>query len=281
MCSLAYTAECDGFDGGYMVVFRYEMRQLRKNTIIWALCMGGLIFIMLPTYIGFTTSGDAMMADMIENNAIFDVLGVDTGFVLKPVGMFSFLNSFAMFAAAIHGMGMAFGSHTKEYSGRSAEFLLTKPISRGRVFVAKLAACAACAIAVSVVYITGAALALNTVEGTADWRTFALVALTLLLVELVFIVFGMLAGAFFPNTRTPTLISACVMLALFCLNTMAKKINAPLLGYLTPFAFFSPQRIAETGFYEWGVVIWYVLFGAGLTLAGYIKFKKSDVLFAG
>ena len=265
-----------------MTVFKYELKQLNKNIIIWALCMGGLVFLMLPTYIGFTAGGNADTMDLMKNNPMLDMLGVGAEFIMKPVGMFSFLNSFAMIAAAIHGMSIAFSSHTKEYESKSAEFLLTKPYSRGKVFWAKFFVCALDSLIVGAVYVIGAALALLTVKGASvDWRTFILIAKTLVLVEWMFVIFGTLAGAFFGNVRTPTLISACVMFVLFCLNTVSKKINVPIMAYLTPFGFFNPLKISETGFYDWNFVVWYIMLGAGLLWISYRKFIKKDVLFGG
>ncbi|MDR2581390.1 MAG: ABC transporter permease [Fibromonadaceae bacterium] len=263
-----------------MTLFKYELKQLKTNLIVWALCMGGLIFLMHPTYIGFTAGSDAAIMDLMNDNAIFDILGVDAGFIMAPLGMFSFLNGFAMIAAAIHGMSIAFSSHTKEYTSKSAEFLLTKPHSRGKVFWAKFAACVIAVWIVGFVYMVGAALALLTVNGASiDWLAFILIAKTLPLVALMFVVFGTLAGTFFSKVRTPALISSCVMLVLFCLSAMSKKINVPILGYLTPFSFFTPLRIIETKFYEWNFVIWYFILGTGLLLICYKKFIKKDIVF--
>lgn len=265
-----------------MTVLKYELKQLKKNIIIWALSAGGLIFLMLPTYIGFISGGDTLMVEAMENNPLFGAFGVSAAFVMTPLGMFSFLNSFAMAAAAIHGMSIAFSSHTKEYANRSAEFLLTKPHSRGEVFRGKFLACAADSLIVGTAYITGAALAMLTVKGVrVDWQPFLLIAKSYVLVELMFVVFGTAAGTFFSNVRTPVLISSCVMFALFCLSSMSKKINQPILGYFTPFAFFNPMSIVETGFYEWNFVVWYAVLGAGLLLVSYRKFLKKDVVFGG
>lgn len=265
-----------------MTIFKYELKQLKKNIIIWALSMGGLIFLMLPVYIGFSSSGDITMIGAMQNNPLLEVLGVSASFIATPLGMLSFLGSFAMTAAAIHGMSIAFSSHTKEYTSKSAEFLLTKPHSRGEVFWGKFFACVVDSLIVGAAYIIGAALALLTIKDiSVDWWSFILIAKTLVLVELMFVVFGTVAGTFFSNVRTPVLISSCVMLALFCLSTMSKKINLPILGYLTPFAFFSPIDIAETGFYEWNFVVWYVVLGVGLLLISYKKFLKKDIVFGG
>lgn len=265
-----------------MTIFKYELKQLKKNIIIWALSMGGLIFLMLPTYIGFTSGGDPLMAEAMNNNPLFEALGVGTAFVMTPLGMFSFLGSFAMIAAAIHGMSIAFSSHTKEYESKSAEFLLTKPHSRGEVFWGKFFACTVDSLLVGIAYTAGAGLALLTVKNVSiDWRAFLLIAGSLVLVELMFVVFGIVAGTFFSNVRTPVLMSSCVMLALFCLSTMSMKINQPILGYLTPFAFFKPMNTVETGFYEWNFVVWYVVLGVGLLLTSYRKFLKKDVVFGG
>ncbi|KEZ88417.1 MULTISPECIES: ABC transporter permease subunit [Clostridia] len=265
-----------------MTVFKYELKQLKRNIIIWALSMGGLIFLMLPTYLGFIKGADAFMAEAINNNPLFDALGVSAAFVMTPLGMFGFLNSFAMAAAAIHGMSIAFSSHTKEYANRSAEFLLTKPHSRSKIFWSKVLACTADSLIVGTAYIAGAALAFLTVKGIRiDWPAFLLIGISLVLVELMFVVFGTAAGTFFPNVRTPVLISSCVMFGLFCLNSMSKKINQPVFGYFTPFAFFNTVTIAETGSYQWNYLAWYVFLGAGLLFISCRTFLKKDVIFGG
>ncbi|MFT4006804.1 MAG: hypothetical protein QM683_14710 [Lacrimispora sp.] len=81
--------------------------------------------------------------------------------------------------------------------------------------------------------------------------------------------------------RTPVLISSCSMFAFFCINSVSQKINQPALGYLTPFAFFPPAAIAETGFYQWNYIIWYVILGGGLLFASCRAFLKKDVVFGG
>lgn len=265
-----------------MTVLKYELKQLKKNIIIWSLSMGGLIFLMLPAYLGFISGSDALVTEAIKNNPIFEALGVSAAFVMTPLGMFSFLNSFAMTAAAIHGMGIAFSSHTKEYANKSAEFLLTKPYSRNKVFWSKVLACMTDSLIVGAAYIAGAGLALLTVKGIRiDWPAFLLIGISLVLVELMFVVLGTAAGTFFPNVRTPVLISSCVMFGLFCLSSMSKKINQPALGYFTPFAFFNPVSITETGFYQWNYVMWYVALGAGLLYISCRTFLKKDVIFGG
>lgn len=265
-----------------MTVFKYELKQLKKNIIIWSLSMGVLIYLMLPTYLGFISGTDAMMVEAIKNNPMFEALGLSAAFVMTPLGMFSFLNSFAMTAAAIHGMSIAFSSHTKEYLNKSAEFLLTKPLSRRRVFFSKLLACTTDSLIVGAAYIIGAALALLTVKGiSVDWRAFFLIGGSLVLLELMFVAFGTAAGTFFPNVRTPVLVSSCIMFAFFCLSSMSKKIQEPVLGYLTPFGFFDPVRIAEAGFYQWNYVVWYVILGGGLLFVSCRIFLKKDVVFGG
>jgi len=79
-----------------MAVFKYELKQLKKNIIIWALSMGVLIFLMLPTYLGFISGADAFMSQAIKNNPMFEALGVSATFVMTPRGMVRFLNGFAI-----------------------------------------------------------------------------------------------------------------------------------------------------------------------------------------
>jgi ABC-2 type transport system permease protein len=59
--------------------------------------------------------------------------------ILKtPLGTLGFLTSFFALAAGISGMFLGLKIFTKETVQKSAEFLYTKPYSRGNIFFSKM-----------------------------------------------------------------------------------------------------------------------------------------------
>ncbi|MCR5033087.1 MAG: ABC transporter permease [Lachnospiraceae bacterium] len=119
------------------IYFR-EMRLNAKNLIIWSLSVGilGMICILLYS----SMQGDMEeMADAFSNMGMFsDAFGMST-LSIATIGGF-----FATEVGTVHGLGSAMFASilaitmlSKEEEGHSGEFLLTLPVSRGKVVIAK------------------------------------------------------------------------------------------------------------------------------------------------
>ena len=124
------------------MIFRRELKSNAKGLIIWSLVLGGLVLLMMSVYPSFAEDAQTL-EDMMNvfPEPIAGVFGMDvlklgtyTGFYGVEVHLINTLVG-SVYAALLAG-----GMLAKEENDRTAEFLLSKPVTRESVAGQKLAA---------------------------------------------------------------------------------------------------------------------------------------------
>ena len=122
-----------------MTLLRHELRQGRKTLAVWTACIGMLIAVcvlLYPDIKGEMEGVSRMFATMGAFSAAFGMdrlnFGTLTGFYAVECG--NILGLGGAFFAALTGISALAG----EERNHTAEFLLTHPVSRGRVVLEKL-----------------------------------------------------------------------------------------------------------------------------------------------
>jgi ABC-2 type transport system permease protein len=255
------------------------MKQLIGSIFIWSAALAVSIFFMLPVYIEMLSGAAGISNSQFTDNAFFEMIGTNIEILSTPMGAYAFLTSFVLMACAVNGMKLGLGIITKEYMNWTTDFLFTKPHSRSKIYVSKLLA------AVSAVIITGAAyfaasLASFTTatKGSFDFRIFALIALSVIFMQLLFLAFGMLAGVLFPHIRTPIIISVGTAFVTYVFGAFSRKMSIAAVGYFSPYIYFdNVQTIINNG-YRIGYMILFIVLSMIFIIAGYQIFCKKDVM---
>ena len=124
-----------------MTIFRHELRQGRAALILWTAAIGSLLAVcvlLFPQIRGQTEEAGRLFASMGGFTAAFGMdrldIGTLPGFYAVECGSVLGLGG-ALFASLLGVSSLA-----KEERDRTAEFLLTHPVSRRRVVWQKLAA---------------------------------------------------------------------------------------------------------------------------------------------
>ncbi len=262
-----------------MAIFKYELRQLGRYILWWSVALGFLIYAMLPTYIGFMTGTDIPI-EMLSGNYFYEAIGLSMKHLSAPIGVYGFLTSFTMIAAAICGMYMGLSVITKEYTGKTTDFLITKPHSRSTVYFAKVAATVCAAIVIGAAYIAGSFASILSNGGAVsfDLTHALLIGLSLIFIEFIFISIGTLVGTLLPKIRTPLMVSSGVVFVLYICGTFSRKTNIVPVRFLSPFAYFDSAAILDTGGYN---TVYFVAFAALLLLFTLVSrniFVEKDVI---
>ena len=168
-----------------MTIFCKELRAGAVGFLVWAAVLGGLMAVCVGLYPSFAGSMDdvsALFAGMGGFSAAFGLDKLQFGSVLGFYGTEcgNILGLGGAFYAALTAMGLLAG----EEGGRTAEFLLTHPVSRLRVAGEKLAALSALTAALNLVCLacgTGGILAIGE---EADWSKLLAYHGALLLMQL-------------------------------------------------------------------------------------------------
>jgi|LSQX01.2.fsa_nt_gb ABC-2 type transport system permease protein len=261
-----------------MVIFKFEMRQLKKSIIMWSLILSAAIYLMLPVYIKMVTTAVNGM-ESFGDNVFFESIGVNMEILSTPMGIYYFLTFFIMFACAINGFNKGLNIMTKEYKQNSADFLMTKPWSRGNVYISKFSAVAIETIIIGIFYTIISYVSM--VRGTSDIfnpKSLILIAVSITLVQLLFLSFGMLIGTIFPKIRATLPISAGVVFVSYATGSMSRIVGINLLRYFSPLHYFNGSFIISTVSYEGKYVGALIVLLLLFFVAGYQIFCKKDIM---
>lgn len=124
------------------MILKREVRRAQKALWIWVIALGGMSFLIMSVYPQFAENQD-QLKDLMElypeamlKAFNIDALGFDTPLGFYAIEGYLFVTLFGSIYAAM----MAGGIIVKEESEKTVEFLLAKPVSRGRVIAEKAGA---------------------------------------------------------------------------------------------------------------------------------------------
>jgi ABC-2 type transport system permease protein len=262
-----------------MAIFKHELRQLRSHTLWWSVAVTIAILVILPSYINMLTSG-AVDAGAVMNNDFFGTLGVDASIISTPIGTYGFITSFFVIAAGINGMFLGLKTFTKETAGNTAEYTYTKPYRRTSIFCAKVLSALLSALTVGVFYYVASTLAYQMgISGNFDFKSFSLIALSFLLIELFFVLFGACVGTIYSKIRTPLLAVSGVVFMFYIFSAFASKADVGIIKFLTPFSWFGASQIVINGGYNTGYIVTLIVLCVLFAITGFGTFIKKDISF--
>lgn len=260
-----------------MTVFKHEMRQGKISLIIWT---GAIAFLFLTCVLIYPE----MRGSVDELNEMFASMGNFTqAFGMDKVNIGEFMGFYAVECGEILGLGggifaamLGVASLSKEEKGRTAEFLLTHPVSRVSVAVQKLLACM-----VQIVIMNAAIFAVTAVSAIAigeepDFKVLALfhLAHVFLQIELAAVTFGI--SAFLRGGAIGIGIGvAALMYFLSLVSNMVE--SAECLKYITPFGYTDGAQIVSDGALEWELIAIGAVYSAAAIICGLIKYTKKDI----
>lgn len=260
-----------------MVVFRYEWKRNRKYILIWAAALAVCIFCMTPVYYGMIETPETLSENFTQGG-FFETVGVSLTLLMEPLGMYAFLNAFFMIAGGIFGMHLGLSLQTKECTEHTAEYLFTKPCGRKRIYWGKALCLLTGSSIVGIAYLLASFFTLSLFQPGFPLVEFLLLAVSFTLITSFFGVFGLLWGTLRPNNRLPLLTAGLSVFVAYCITAFSRTVGNAPISFLSPFSFFHPSTIHETGFYKWSYLIWYLLLVTVFFLFSYKKSLKRDIV---
>lgn len=233
-----------------MNVFWREMKACRKSMLGWFVGIIAMVAAGMGKYAGMSESGGAMnelLAGMPK--ALQAVMGVGELDVSTLAGYYGMLYLYLVLMGAVHAAMLGSGIVAKEERDGTAEFLLTKPISRAAVLTSKLLAGLAQIVLFNLVMLASSvAVALSYPEGGEAIRDMAALMAGMLLVQLLFAGVGAAVAAASRRANRAAAISAGVMVVTFMLSVaidMERRLE--VLAFASPFQYFKADAVLRSG----------------------------------
>jgi ABC-2 type transport system permease protein len=229
-----------------MPIFKHEFRIRIKSVIIWSLAITAILMIFFSFYPVF--ADQAVMMDQLMDNfppelrAAFGMSELDMSSVL---GFYSFIFLFIQLCLAIQAGNYGFGLVSIEENELTADFLLTKPLSRTRVLVSKLLAVFASLLITNIVVWVSSFTAISLFRDgkVYDSNTLLLILSTAGIFQLLFLSVGLIISLLVRRVRSVTPYALGLAFGAYVLNAFSGMLGDVKLEYITPFKHFDPANI--------------------------------------
>lgn len=260
-----------------MTIVKHELRQSKISFWIWTAAIGFLLAICIFLF-------PEMKAQMDGISDMFASMGSFTAaFGMDKLNFGTLIGFYAVECGNILGLGGAFYAAlravnilSKEEKDRTAEFLLTHPVSRTRVMTEKLIAVLVQITAMNLMIYGLSIVSMAVIGEDIPWRELNLLHLAyyILQLELAGICFGV--SAFMRKGSAGVGLGfAAIMYFLNLLANIAEA--AEFLKYITPFGYCEGSDLAARGSLDGTMTAIGVSMAIAGIVAAYLKYTGKDI----
>lgn len=260
-----------------MTLVKHELRQSKTSFFIWTAAIGFLLatcIFLFPEMKGQMDGISDMFASMGSFTEAFGMDRLNYG---------TLIGFYAVECGNVLGLGGAFyaslcavGILSKEEKDKTAEFLLTHPVSRKKIITEKLIAVLIRITAMNIIIYALAVGSIAAVGEAIPLKEISLLHLAyyLLQLELAGICFGI--SAFLSKGSVGVGLGIAAMM--YFLNLIANIADvAEFLKYITPFGYCEGADIVSNGSLDSTLVAVGIVLGIGGIIAAYMKYTKKDI----
>jgi len=260
-----------------MVILKREIMSQKLTILIWGLAIGLMVGICIFVFPQMQSQMD-QIGDMMTSMG-----GLTKAFGLDKLNFASMTGYYAVECGNMLGIGGAFfaaiigvSALMKEERDRTAEFLLTHPVSRIRVITEKLISVFVIIFIMNAIVLACSVIPLLIVNEEVSWSAVFLFHLAFLILQ--FEVAGICFGVSAFISKFGAGIGIGIAAIFYFLNIISNlSSDAKFLKYITPYGYTDGATIANSHTIE----MKYMLPGIGFFVAGiiiaYIKYSKKDI----
>ncbi|OGO64977.1 MAG: hypothetical protein A2030_07225 [Chloroflexi bacterium RBG_19FT_COMBO_50_10] len=239
-------------------IYQHEFNVRLKSVLVWSLALVFLIvfyFSIFPVFSDQAALINAMMARFpAELRAAFGMDNIDLSSVL---GFYSFIFLFVQLCLSIQAGNYGFGLVSIEESELTADFLLSKPVSRTQVLTSKLlAALTSLTITNLIVWVSSFISILLFSAGHAyEPRTLILLLLSIVIFQLFFLSVGLVVSLLVKRVRNVTPYALGLGFGTYVLSAFSGVFGEVKLELITPFKHLDAAYIVRNGAYDTPLVL--------------------------
>lgn len=260
-----------------MTLIKHELKKGCKSLAIWTLTIGFFVVICVLMF-------PEMKGEMEDVSEMFSSMGAFTqAFGMDKLNFGTLMGFYAIECGNILGIGGAFYAAilgitalAKEEKERTAEFLLSHPISRNKIITEKLIAIFIQVITMNVLVFFMSVISIVSINEEILWRELLLLHLSYFLVQIVLtgICFGI--SAFIRSSGIGAGIGLAI--TMYFINIVSNITDSVKnLKYITPFGFAEGADIMLNVDLDWNIVAINMFFSLVGVVVAYMKYINKDI----
>ncbi len=260
-----------------MTIVKHELRQSKTSFFIWTAAIGFLLMVCIFLY-------PEMKGEMEGINDMFSSMGSFTAaFGMDKLNFGTLMGFYSVECGNVLGLGGAFFAAlcavnilSKEERDKTAEFLLTHPVSRARIITEKLAAVLIQIIAMNLILYGLSAGAIAAVGETVPWKELNLLHLAYCILQIELAAICFCISAFVRKGSVGMGLGLATVM--YFLNLIANITEtAEFLKYITPFGYCDGAELITSGSLDKTMVSIGAAFGIAGVIAAYLKYIRKDI----
>ncbi len=237
-----------------MNIYLFEFKMYRKSIIIWSLAIPfWILFYMafFPVISADSTAFDMIMADFPPE--FLAAFGMNSDLPMSSVlGYFGLTFGMAQIPIAIQAANYGFHTLSVEERELTADFLLSRPVTRRKIIISKFFA-ALTSLTIVNVFIWGSSLAsIYLFKGNQTFELSNVLVLlsTITLFQLYFLSVGMVISVSVKKISSVLSYSMAMGFGLYILNSLKDMLSSDIFGLISPYSHYSQQYILINGHYN-------------------------------
>ncbi|NMH70956.1 ABC transporter permease subunit [Bacillus sp. RO3] len=260
-----------------MNIFLYELKAYRKSSLIWTGALVGLVILFMSMFPSISQEIDEFKK-LLEGfpEGVRKALGIQVDSIGSLNGYYSYIFLYITLCGSVQAMNLGISITSKEIREKTADFLLTKPITRAKVLFFKLVAAITTLLCTNIVYLIASLMVANIVNlKQFSLKVFLLISLTLLFTQLIMFAIGTILAVVFSKVKSVISLSLGVVFTFFLIGMVAATEEAG--RYFTPFKYFDYTYIMHHEKYEWTYMILGIFLIVISLIASFIIYNKKDI----
>ncbi len=261
-------------------IFFQALRSRMNSVLVWSGAQVALILTFFSIFPSFSEQAE-VMNQMLERfppelMAAFGMSRLDLSSLL---GYYSLIFVFCQLCFAIQAANYGFSLLSAEENERTADFLLSKPVSRNKVLTSKLVAAIVSLTITNVVVWLCSFFCLHVFSAGKGYnpKTIFLLLGSIIIFQLIFFSVGLLISLWIKRIRTVTPYALGLAFGTYLLNAFSGVFQDVKLELITPFKHFDPAYIVEQSRLNVTFVLIDIILIAISIMASYWFFKKRDI----
>ena len=263
-----------------MNIIIYEIRKRLLSTFAW------IVLIVLFTWMSmamFEAFADDSITAMFNNfpDAFKKAFGMDSD-LSKILGYFGFIGVYIFLCGAIFACNLGLNAVSLEERDLTADFLISKPITRSKILSLKLAAALVHLLLYNLLIGLCCFAFVEAYKGGQEYslEAFLLIFLGLFIFMLLFFSLGLFISVALRRMESSLPFSLGISFGLYILGSFDSLLDKTFLRYLIPYDYFEIQHIVENAAFKTYGLITSIALIALFTGAGYWLYRRRNIATA-
>jgi len=254
-------------------IFIFETKKQILGVALWTvallLVVWGLTVGVYPSF----QSSISSIKHMIESfpAGFAAAFGVEMSNLFNFGGFYNFSFGYVSVMGAIMAAFLGISLFSREARSKCEDFLLTKPISRGTLFLIKFVVGIVLLCCANIFY-----LIVVIVVGSAHNLSMFLPGLSLLLTQLVVYSVSILCAIFARKVRSVSGMATVIGFGAFIISALSNMLNEPFMRYFDVLKYFEPADVLAQGHYDFKLTFVALCIFSGMTAIAYIRYTTRD-----